>query len=247
MATQRSRDTGSSSLRGVDLSPEPWDAYDVVMGNSRALIATLAAEGWSAKPERRAEQTATLMSALSEEFSSHGLRAVLVGGSAIEVWAPGAYVSDDTDVVVTGRPTGTPLPERAAAVLQSLGFVKHGLGWEMGPLYVHVVGYDVHDPTTEIVLGSLRFEAVTPEVLLADRMIGFKHWPNSTAYGQQAIALLAALGDNLDEEWLRGRLRRDSAEDVLDALRGPMANGEPITLGQLELLQERLRGVPPQR
>lgn len=217
------------------------------MGSSRALIAALAAEGWSKKPERRAEQTATLMSALSEEFSSHGLRAVLVGGSAIEVWAPGAYVSDDTDVVVTGRPTGDPLPERAAAVLRSLGFEKHGLGWEVGPLYVHVVGYDVLDPTTEIVLGSLRFEAVTPEVLLADRMIGFKHWPNSTAYGQQAIALLAALGNNLDEEWLRSRLRRDSAENVLDALRELMASGEPITLGQLELLQERLRGVPPRR
>jgi hypothetical protein len=185
------------------------------------------------------------MAALSEAFNSHGLRAVLVGGSAIEVWAPGAHMSMDTDVVVTGRPSELPLPERAAAVLQELGFQKQGVGWELGSLFVHVVGYDVTEPVASVALGSLRFEAVKPEVLLADRMVGFKHWPNTTSYAQQAMAMLAALGNDLDEGWLRERLQSEGALDVLDALRGLMARNVSITEEELESLKRRLLDSPP--
>ncbi len=51
----------------------------------------------------------------------------------------------------------------------------------------------MQEPIATVELGPLRFEAVQPEVPLADRMVGFKYWPNTTSYGQQAIAMLEAL------------------------------------------------------
>lgn len=129
------------------------------MTHPRLVLATLAAEGMSAEAEKRLEQTATIMSALTEAFRTRDLGVVLVGGSAIEVWAPGAHISDDTDVVVTG-PSGASLHEQAADIMQSLGFRRRGLGWELGGLYVHLVDYRMDEPTTTVELGSLRFEAV---------------------------------------------------------------------------------------
>ncbi len=212
------------------------------MSEPRSALAAVAAEGLTTEPARRAEQIARVMSALTNACRGRALRVVLVGGSAIEVWAPGAHVSDDTDVVVTGAPSGgPPLPERAAAVFQELGFTKQGLGWSLGPIYVHVVGYDMYEPSAVVELGPLRFEAVEPEIPLADRMVGFKHWPNTTSYGQQAIAMLESLGDDLDEERLRERLIREDALDVLEALRELTRSGVKITDPVLSDLQRRLR------
>lgn len=182
------------------------------------------------------------MSALTDAFRERSIRAFLVGGSAIEIWAPGAHVSDDVDIVVTGSLSESPpLPDRVAEVFQQLGFKKEGLGWLFGPIYVHVVGYDMYEPSAIVELGPLRFEAVEPEVPLADRMVGFKHWPNTTAYGQQAIAMLESLGDSLNEERLREQLIREDALDVLEALRELMRSREQITESVLSELQQRLR------
>lgn len=212
------------------------------MSQPRLILAAVAAEGLSREPARRAEQIAIVMGALTEAFRADNLRIVLVGGSAIEVWAPGAHVSDDTDVVVTGAPLGLPLPERAAAVLHELALTRQGLGWSLGSLYIHVVGYAMDEPTATVELGPVRFEVVQPEVPLADRMIGFKHWPNTTAYGQQAIAMLEALGDTLDEAWLRARLHQEDALDVLEALRALLQSEIPLTDQVLADLQRRLGG-----
>ena len=79
---------------------------------------------------------------------------------------------------------------RARSIRQRSGSGRSGscerVGWELSPPFVHVVGYDITEPVSSVALGPLRFEAVKPEVLLADRMIGFKHWLTTTALEQQA-------------------------------------------------------------
>lgn len=181
-----------------------------------------------------------LMSVLTEAFRNRGLRAVLVGGSAIEVLAPGAHLSDDTDVVVTGPTSDVPLHEQAAAVMESLGFQRAGMGWSLGDLFVHLVGYQMDDPTVSIDMGTLRFEIVQREVPLADRIIGFKHWPGATAYGTQALQMLASYGESLDEAWLRERLHKEQALDALDALRAVAARGDVITDDLLQQIHANL-------
>jgi hypothetical protein len=68
-------------------------------------------------------------------------------------------------------------------------------------------------------------------VMAADlRSIGsLRHWPNTTSYGQQAIAMLASLDGELDESWLHERLSRERALDALEALRRLAASGRPLT------------------
>ena len=74
-----------------------------------------------------------------------------------------------------------------------------------------------------------------------DRIVGFKHW-RATAYGAQAIALLDALGDTLDETILRHRLAQEDAVDALEALRAIARDlrGTPVTHAALRAILERL-------
>jgi len=202
---------------------------------------TLAAEGLSSEPGKRLEQTAFIMSVLTEAFAARELGVVLVGGSAIEIWAPGAHLSDDTDVVVTSRNPRAGQAEDVAAVMHTLGFQRSGLGWTRGGIYVHVVGYRMEEPTAMVAIGPVRFEVVRPEVPLADRIVGFKHWPNTTSYGTQALQMLASLGGSLDESWLRARLARENAVDALDALRAILSSTDPVTDAMLATAQQRLR------
>lgn len=185
------------------------------------------------------------MDVLRGAFEEAGLRVILVGGSAIEVWAPGAHVSDDRDIVVTGPPSGAPRPQRTAAILESLGFERKGMGWARGHLFVHVVGYDLEEPSIETSLGGCRFEVVRPEVPLADRLIGFRHWPGTTAYALQAAAMLSALGPDLDRDWLLGRLDREGATDALRAVEEWLASDRPLTAADAEAMQARLRAPKP--
>jgi hypothetical protein len=74
------------------------------------------------------------------------------------------------------------------------------------------------DPVDIVHVDGLTFRVVRRDVVLADRIIGFKHW-RATAYGAEALAMLAVFGSDLDENALRDRLRAESAEDALDALR----------------------------
>jgi hypothetical protein len=211
----------------------------------RLLLATLAASGLSDDPHARAEQIAFLMDVLRGAFEEVGLRVILVGGSAIEVWAPGAHVSDDRDLVITGPPSTVPRPQRAAAVLESLGFVRKGMGWAREQLFLHVVGYDLDEPSVEAILGGHRFEVVKPEVPLADRLVGFRHWQGTTAYALQAAAMLAALGPDLDREWLLERLTREGATEALDAIEEWLASGKPLTEADAEAMQARLQARKP--
>jgi hypothetical protein len=84
-------------------------------------------------------------------------------------------------------------------------------------VFVEVPGYVMPDPVELVSVGSLTLRVVRREVVLAERIIGYRHWA-ATAYGAQAIALLALFGASLDEHMLRKRVRAEGAEDALDAL-----------------------------
>ncbi|MBI4544687.1 MAG: hypothetical protein HY703_05815 [Gemmatimonadetes bacterium] len=96
------------------------------------------------------------------------------------------------------------------------------------------------DPSEFMRVGSAVFEIVTKEVVLADRIVGFRQW-GALAWGQQALDLLAAFGDELDEEWLRAKLRREGSLDALQPLRGLATSDEPVSRETLEALLKRLR------
>lgn len=98
------------------------------------------------------------------------------------------------------------------------------------------------EPTVTADHGGRRFEIGRPEVVLADRLVGFRHWPGTTAWAVQAAAMLSSLGASLDRPWLLKRLEREGAVDALEAIEVWIASGRPLTEGGAEVLQDRLRG-----
>jgi hypothetical protein len=163
------------------------------------------------------------------------MRATLVGGGAIEFHASDLYTTSDLDFVVEGRSRAD-----LDAALTDFGFSRRGRHWILGELFVEVPGHVMPDPVDVVPVGPLTLRVVRREVVLADRIVGFKHW-RATAYGAQAIALLALFGGTLDENLLRERVRAEDAEDALDALRALAEQGATVNEDTLQGLLQRLR------
>jgi hypothetical protein len=183
-----------------------------------------------------AEKVTVAAAVLSEVLRRRGMVATLVGGGAIELYAPETYATSDIDLVVEGRPR-----TEIDAALTAFGFDRSGRHWVRGDLFVEVPGTIMSDPVEELSAGGLRLRVVRREVVLADRVIGFKHW-GATAYGAQAIALLAALGDVVDERMLRDRVRAEDAGDALDVLWTMARSGARVSEVDLRNVLDRLHG-----
>ena len=183
------------------------------------------------------EKMTLAAASLSEMLRDRGMEATLVGGGAIEFYAPGVYTTSDLDLIVEGRSR-----EELDSALREAGFSRRGRHWVRGELFVEVPGSVMADPVETIEAAGMRLRVARREVVLADRIVGFKHW-RVTGYGAQAVALLAVLGDVIDDDLLRERVRREQAEDALDLLRRLAAEGGPIDDDRLRLAIESLHAV----
>lgn len=203
----------------------------------RSELEAVLDSGMAEDPIEHATQVARVASILHSAFASAGFEVTLVGGSAIEVHAPGIYRSGDLDVVIE---RGRAEPKPREEIFEALGFNRAGRHWRHGDqLFVEVVSGPVAGPAEEVRVGAAEFRVVKKEVVLRDRLVGFKHWKH-TAYGEQAIDMLAAFGDDLDMSWLRPELEREDSLDALEALR-PLAHSDvPVTNPMLRDLVDDL-------
>ena len=208
------------------------------MSALRDQLSAVLANGLAREPLEHARQVGGVASILSQACQEAGLQCTLVGGSAIEIHAPGIYRSDDVDVVIEA-PTSSGLRERMDQVFGDLGLVRAGRHWQLGDLFIEVPGHQITDPTDTVRVGSSVFRVVRKEVLLADRVVGFKHW-RYTGYGQQAIDMIAAFGDDLDMGWLEERLMQEGSWDAFQALRELARSEAAVTRDSLSALLERL-------
>jgi hypothetical protein len=208
----------------------------------RTRLQASLAEGLAEDPLAHAEQVAEIAGVLHEAFEPEGFSATLVGGSAIEIHAPGVYLSGDLDYVIERTRPGT---KKVDAVFESLGFKKQGgRHWVLGDLFIEQVSGPVAGPAEEVRVGQSVFRVVTKEVALRDRVVGFKQW-QYTAYGEQAVDMLAAFGDEVDESWLRPELRQEDSLDALEALRDLAKSDQPVTEEILRTLLDRLHRRSP--
>ena len=173
---------------------------------------------------------------VSEVLRRGGMEATLVGGGAIEFHAPDVYATSDIDLVVEGRTRA-----ELDVALTELGFVRRGRHWVRGDLFLEVPGNWMSDPVDVVPIGPLTLRVIRREIVLADRIIGFKHW-GATSYGAQAVALLVAFGDSLDEALLRKRLREEDAEDALAALQSLAGSPARVEETTLQRVLDQLHG-----
>jgi hypothetical protein len=214
------------------------------MPTLRDHLATVLAGGLAREPIEHAQQIGAVAAIISQACYEAGLQCTLVGGSAIEIHAPGIYRSDDVDVVIEG-PAASGLRGRVDQVLGNLGLSPAGRHWRLGDLFVEVPGHAMTDPTDMVRVGSRVFRIVRKDVLLADRIVGFKHW-RYTGYGQQAIDMIAAFGDDLDLAWLKERLEREGSWDAFEPLRNLAESNTAVTDETLIAVLDRLHRRTPE-
>lgn len=182
----------------------------------RQALDLLLGAGMAEDPVDHARQVAMITSIIGGAFEAAGMRVTLVGGSAIEVYAPGIFKSGDIDLVIESL-SGINQRERLDPVFTELGFEKAGRHWTRGDLFVEVPSQLMEDPSELVRVGHFPLRIVSKEILLADRVVGFKHWRH-TAYGAQAIEMIAAFGSALNQAILKPRLEREGALDAFEAL-----------------------------
>ncbi|MGI0128864.1 MAG: hypothetical protein ACREDE_11205 [Thermoplasmata archaeon] len=180
--------------------------------NGDELVRTLA------KARSRGERNLWLGAVLSKEIAAD---VVIVGGSAIEVYTSGKYVSGDIDVV----------GERGLIIsaLERWGFRRHGRLWSRSDLELWV------DPVGRNYTGDVRRlrEVSTPygpvrlasvEDLIAKRVIEVKVWPRTgTEMFDQAVALATEYDEDVDWDYVTLVAKRERADDLVAELRRRVA------------------------
>jgi hypothetical protein len=97
------------------------------------------------------------------------------------------------------------------------------------------------DPVVVVHTGPFPLRVVAREVVLADRIVGYKYW-GVTEYALQALAMLRTFGPELDEELLFRRLDGENARDAYAVLQRLAVASEPITHERLTAEMDALRG-----
>jgi hypothetical protein len=214
------------------------ETSDALFTRLRQELDGIVEKGLSADPETHALQVAGVAGILTRACERAALRVTLVGGGAIEVHAPGTYLSHDVDVVLEGEGD---IGAKAERVFRALGFTKVHRHWVFGEkLFVETVPRPVAGPTEVVEIGDTRFRVVKKEVPLRDRVVGFKHW-EVTAYAAEAMAMIVAFAGELDEAWLLDELKREDALDAFEALGELVESDEEVTEEILRDLLDRLR------
>jgi hypothetical protein len=137
----------------------------------------------------------------------------LVGGSAVEVYTAGAYVSGDLDFV------GNPSPALRRALLE-VGFERAGRHWVHSSRHVFIeFPSDALDAqlAVELEVGELRLRVLAPEDLLVGRLAAFQFWQSEVDF-ENARLLVERIGDDLDRKRLRRRAREAGVADSLRRL-----------------------------
>jgi hypothetical protein len=158
---------------------------------------------------------------LTEALQAVGVRPVLVGGGAVEVYTRAAYMTADLDFVA---------PSRAATreVMESLGFVRQGRVW-----YAAELGIVVEFPSstlaparaTGIEVDGIEVAIIAIEDLIVDRLAAWKYWrwhPDGVAAG----LLLSIHADRIDERRLQSRCEEEDVADALGAVRDLLRSGD---------------------
>jgi hypothetical protein len=207
--------------------------------NHSEALDLLLESGLAEDPLDHARQIGMATAVISEAFAESGFRVTLVGGSAIEVYAPGIFKTGDIDLIIEAL-KGVISRDELNPVFERLGFEKRGRHWRRGSLFVEVPATDLTDHSDRVRIGHFEFNVIAKEALLSERLAGYKHW-EYTASAQQAVDMIAAFGDDLRMEILEPLLKREGTTDAFGAIRTLAESAEPITDDKLRVLLEHLR------
>lgn len=156
-----------------------------------------------------------LASLVSAVFRERGIELVVVGGSAIEFYTEGAYVSGDLDLCVASARTSVTarLRQELMGRLQGVGGPR---SWQAGGLYVDVLGEFenlARTPVRRLAAPSGEVALCPVEELIVERVL-ISRYPSPYPPARECAIKLtaAALLEEVETDWAEvKRLAADTA------------------------------------
>jgi hypothetical protein len=180
--------------------------------NREAINAALAEIRAEQDPTLKAQRLASLCSVA---FRERGIELIVVGGSAIEFYTDGAYVSGDVDLCVL-RPE-RPIPLRVRQeVMGELGGQGGPRSWEVAGLFVDLLGVvekEARTPVRQIQAPSGVVNLIDPEELFVERAL-VSVYPSSNESARLCARELAGvvLTGALQMDWQEVRRLAETRE-----------------------------------
>ena len=175
------------------------------------------------------ERALKLAGLITTLFQQHGFPLVVVGGSAVEFYTEGGYMSGDIDFC---RKSLNAIPPRLMQeIISELGGKGVARSWEVCGLYVDLLGIlenesVLPDRELETPFGTVRI--IPPELALVERILVAFYPPSSELLTTARKMMVAAVGDpnfNWDEAERLAALPSFGVLEELRKLRTEVYNG----------------------
>lgn len=172
--------------------------------------------------KEKLERQLYLAAAISGGFEERGIRAVLVGGTVVELYTAGGYTTADIDMVLP------PLERKEIeTVMEALGFVRSRdyrhwshpqipfpVEFPPGPLQIgHLVVTDLN----EIGIEGIKLKVLKVEDILLDRIIMAQEWDDLQAR-VQAEMLMYAHYDEMDWAYIHRQASQIGVRKILQEI-----------------------------
>ena len=166
------------------------------------------------------ERALKLSGLITTLFQRHGFPLVVVGGSAVEFYTEGGYMSGDIDFC---RKTLNAIPPRLMQeIIAELGGKGVARSWEVCGLYVDLLGILENEsvlPNRELETPYGTVRIIPPELVLVERILIAYYPPSAELLVTARKMMVAALGDS-NFNWNEAeRLAALPSFGVLDELR----------------------------
>jgi hypothetical protein len=164
--------------------------------------------------ERGFQRTIYVMSVLTPRLEERGVRAVVVGGAAVEFYTRDWYATGDIDLAVNKGKR-----KEVDEVFEKMGLKKAGRMWvrEDLSLYIEAPG-DVADidldKVTKIDTDAGFAYVIGLEDIIFDRIQAAEHW-KSESDKEQAIRMAAMFYDEIDWKYLRNKCIEEGSEKMM--------------------------------
>lgn len=166
------------------------------------------------------ERALKLSGLVTTMFQRHGIPLVVVGGSAVEFYTEGGYMSGDIDFC---RKSLAAIPPRLMQdIISELGGKGVARSWEVCGLYVDLLGFLENEsvlPNRELETPYGTVRIIPPELALVERVLIAYYPPSSELLVTARKMMVAAVSDS-DFNWAEAeRLAALPAFGVLAELR----------------------------
>jgi hypothetical protein len=143
------------------------------------------------------ERALKLSGLVTTMFQRHGIPLVVVGGSAVEFYTEGGYMSGDIDFC---RKSLAAIPPRLMQdIIAELGGKGVARSWEVCGLYVDLLGFLENEsvlPNRELETPYGTVRIIPPELALVERILIAYYPPSAELLVTARKMMVAAIGDS---------------------------------------------------